>query len=1759
MSTKGWRAIVPVAVVFALSVCGCGDSKPFSASVQSISFLTETVPPADAGRLYNVVVAFASEGGAALPDRFELVAGVLPAGVTLDRDREDVDLDGLPDEDGDYTGNARLLGVPRQRGSYSFTIKAISTGDGGATPNPAQPDLAVTQPFSVNVGEGTIAILTPTAQEGTSDPAVPAFPAVVSFVNPANPEAFFSFPFLIAGGSNNNLATIYGPREWELSAFDVSVDPSDASTLRVDVDESSVPGAPANLSKFEQNFADGGVFVLQAGQQKVQLGGFQSPRGPVREDGPDAGDDIGTADPAFMASLLPDWFQEAGTPKNSRRDFADTQNLSGGDNTLGTDLPVIFTDYFDPGYESTTPPFAAKYPFTQDQYLNAFFVPYTAGVNLTPLSYRLIVEAVDTRGTPTNKLDDVIARKAYVVQVQIPDITVDTILLPAGQAGVLYTAQIAISGGVPPLFTDLEWVDGNNDLMATSGDPLTKDLFGVELDPRTWMFIGAPRAAAPDTVPATTTPDGPSVELTVRAWAQVMNPTQTGPALVPTGNAGERDGLLDPDGGGPAPAKSGRHHTYQVNFALPTAPSISNASLRAGIDGQAYPGDRIVGTGGVPLLAPYPPGFFDMAPGATYPSATAQRAYRWSSTYAQDLSFDPPLGPGKNPAAPGLPNTLTLVETETLATNGNITGTPFDRGFHPVQFTGLDFYVGNVATVPPSATAYQTVFQRTLALSISPDQAGYLRGVQASEGTGGVATGLLDSTAQMAEVRMTPIMLAAGLFSVDTGKTPVRFAGLPTQFDTLPVLLVNGGSDNHNRMSIPQIRGYWPAEQNKETQWYYYAGLGADQAWKHLQQEFTWIQSPDANHTRVFMWAEAPTILSYNSSTWNQRFQQLDFTKKRGVMILNPRTGRVHVPAILNPAADADHGVLFGAEFVTGGRNTASTGSYNYIESGLYMKYYYYNVRDSQHDRQAHLHGGSTYLQTYSSTNVQSPGGYYMNSIGRTATSVAMSMDGKWCATAIVGAPTQTILLWRTDNQPIPAAILGLTYAEGVPGMDEDGVTAFSNRAVLLKVGGQSASGTVITSNQRYLLPDSIMFVENGILFLNETQLDRVFGVSLIDGHLSSISINAARAQVNGAGVGPTVSATAGQFIPDNDCQVGCVAPQTVGTQYSFAGNKTAAGEEGPNKVAFVAGAAGVTGAYGYLMGGFRGALSDLTPATSYPRQGYASAANADMSLYYMALSTTGATGLEVSASTLRDLTGNDPDVTGDLLTPGRFGEELDRLVLSDDGNYVAVVREQMAGGTGSGVGYGVGGYMPSSLYGYYGSFAGYYPYILTSTTGQYDHWFPTQDLLVVSTDGSDMHSGTSGTQHVLFLGTGQQYTSAKGGMPTYAVQQPHLNAEGRRIHSLQFAPDGRRLIINYAGGTYYNPASGYGTGTNWQPFNPSYTSYGVGDEISLSFAFRTSAGGPVDFTSGSNITNNLSGLTGTSSIGQTTTPIGETTAQQCFWATFRSENGNFLYYISDQIDANLSFLAANRNHMVGFNITAAAINGRNPFTPFSTHPATVGFEQFDCNAWSYENRFAASPGGIASGTGQDAKGILCVIGSDASAGAGTATDLEVYVMNTNLGTNLTVLTSAVTTGTANAINHLYLSADGNVLAGQISRTAASSAGSRAVLNSNNDLFVVRNIQAVLGGAAPSAFIVSAAQSHGATVAFVGDGTSAGPQAIVFSAAPSSSSNTSWATRTLKAAPIAPGAVPTVLDSTTSHYAVLSGGRKLNDNATTAD
>ncbi|MHC4669240.1 MAG: hypothetical protein ACYTFD_12615, partial [Planctomycetota bacterium] len=301
---------------------GCGKGEAFRADLAAIELGPTSVGAGGAGLLYDTVVRFDTTGGAARPDKFEVKNGVLPPGVDLVRDRvlvtdrhggdgstrtfavsdpavdaanarvfidgdEAVDDDANPlwtysaatstvtlqsappansqvligyyDPDGQYTGYARLLGFPREQGAFAFTIKAISTGSLSPLAQAAeQPALATEADFAINIGEGAVNILTPTAAEGTTDPAVIPFPDVIDFVNPANPQAFFSFSFLIAGGSDNNINNVYISRELELSAFDTDVLAGTVG-LQFDSDESLTSG-----DKLETDFSDGGWFALAA-------------------------------------------------------------------------------------------------------------------------------------------------------------------------------------------------------------------------------------------------------------------------------------------------------------------------------------------------------------------------------------------------------------------------------------------------------------------------------------------------------------------------------------------------------------------------------------------------------------------------------------------------------------------------------------------------------------------------------------------------------------------------------------------------------------------------------------------------------------------------------------------------------------------------------------------------------------------------------------------------------------------------------------------------------------------------------------------------------------------------------------------------------------------------------------------------------------------------------------------------------------------------------------------------------------------------------------------------------------------------------------------------------------------------------------------------------------------------------------------------------------------------------------------------------
>ncbi|MHC4491531.1 MAG: hypothetical protein ACYTDU_07900 [Planctomycetota bacterium] len=1448
MLKTGWRATVLVALVL---VVGCGEDPAFQTDLATINFETTSVPAGGAGQLYNVVIRFATSGGAALPDQFELDAGALPLGVGLSRDREDNDFDGLPDQDSAFTGNARLLGFPRDPGTFAFRIKAISTGElAGLAQASSQPALAVAADFVIVVGEGAISILSPTAAEGTADPAVPAFPEVIDYVNPANAQAFFAYSFLIAGGSNNNNNVVYVPRELGLSSFDVALHLDDTDPLKQpgnhDTDESQFGAS----DKMNVDSADGGWFILQAGSSKVQVGGFQSPRGRVYNPAdPGAGGIDQHGDPAAPTpGYDPDWFQRAPgfvhmslggenfpvPPRDSRRDFNDSLGLAGGDTTLGTPLPVQFSDYFatvtvtkndageditpfeHPVYEGTHEGFVdpafgpqlkrRKYPFTSEQYFNAFFVPFVDGVDLTPLKYRLIVEAIDTRGTGT-PTDDIISRKAFLAQVRIPDIVIDTVALATGQAGVDYTEFALASGGVPPLSFELEVVDGNGNGVADLGHALSKELFGIELDVDTGQFFGVPRASS-------ITAGG--VDLTVRVYAAVMNPVQSAgnpPPAVPTGTSGEFDGALFPGG------ESGRHKTFTVHFDAASTPVVATTSLVPGVDGQPYPGDRLAGAGGVPRLIPYPVGFV-----GTYPSATATRSYEWATTYTLDASHPDPdndIG-NEGDTVQGLPNSLTLVGDPLAATNGSISGITYDRGFHTISVEAKDANVGDgtspVATpfdVPAGLGLFQQPFGRALTLSVSPDNALYLRGVQASEAAGGTPSGLLDDTKQIGEPRMVPMFLSAGLFSIDAGPAPQLFStDVPSTIDLLPIMLPNGGSDAHNRKSIPSISGFWPAESSKEPDWDY---LGATRAWNHLQQETVWAQAPNAAQTRVFLWAET-TIKQWSSSA----------TTGGCVLVLDPKTGLFHVPAILTNN-DSNHGSQFGAEAVIGGDATSGTGGGNVFYGGLYYKYYYYTVNDSRWDREVQIQGLGSYIESTGGSSATSTG-WYEQVQGRSATSLAMSADGLWCATAMPGGDEQKILLFRTDKQPIPAAIRGQTYVTALNGVDADG-SVLSNSACIIEPGGETADGQLINESQRYLLPDSLMFVRDGLLFLNETNLDYVFGISLADGHLSSKDLNA-RTAINSAGTGgQAVTSNDGQFVPDQDYLRGLQGGQYFSVQFAFKGNRPVAGSTGPDKVAFVAGDNKLLGV-----------LSDLSAQS---RDGYVMNANRNKSLFFLELAS-GATGLDLGNSTLNDLTGGDADIYGDLLTPGRLGEELDHVAVSDSGDFVAVVREMSVTQERD---LGGWGYMPS-FHSYYSSY--------TSTSSR-QGWMGNKDLLLISTRGDDMDSGSSlgtGDQHVLYIGSdsfNEGTTANPGGMPTYATGRSYLNSRFRRINGVTFGSDERTLIFNYSGqGTTRNPNYTGGNrsyGVNTGGFNSS-TFNSVGVQASLRLHFRTTTGGAINFSS---------------------------------------------------------------------------------------------------------------------------------------------------------------------------------------------------------------------------------------------------------------------------------------------------------------------
>jgi hypothetical protein len=270
---------------------------------------------------------------------------------------------------------------------------------------------------------------------------------------------------------------------------------------------------------------------------------------------------------------------------------------------------------------------------------------------------------------------------------------------------------------------------------------------------------------------------------------------------------------------------------------------------------------------------------------------------------------------------------------------------------------------------------------------------------------------------------------------------------------------------------------------------------------------------------------------------------------------------------------------------------------------------------------------------------------------------------------------------------------------------------------------------------------------------------------------------------------------------------------------------------------------------------------------------------------------------------------------------------------------------------------------------------------------------------------------------------------------------------------------------------------------------------------------------------------------------------------QQAFWTHFTSENGSFLYVVTDRW--------RDSNPIVGFNITADEINNHDPFVPFYVYDESdVGLELISVHSYPYESRFCAVPG----------SGIVCFIANDTSGKPDNEIDLEVYAFDANVGGTAEVLSSDVTPGTVNSINQMYLSTNANCLVFQRCPWAGSestygSAASRRELLGDNDLCVVTNVLGVVNnGDTPNCFVLSAGASHGHSVAFVGDNPdpTVTPAAVYFSSA-DAGSNATWTQRTLKSAQLAPGATIVEEDSTESFYEIMGAGRKVNDDPTTGN
>ncbi|MHC4957379.1 MAG: hypothetical protein ACYTGN_03315 [Planctomycetota bacterium] len=1642
--------------------------------------------------------------------RFELTRGQLPPGVSLVADV--VDDAGNPDPDGTPTGNARLLGFPRNGGDFDFTVKAIHTSGLSQANSGGDPALSAEAEYRMQVGAGAVNIITPTAAEGTSDPQVPAFPDVIDFVNPANPQAFFSFAFQTAGGSGFNDLNIYMPRELELSVFDADI-VDNGMPQTFDSDESAGSG-----NKFLADVSDGGLFVTPAGNSKVQVGGYQSPRATGAADGgviPPSGWTHRDENGNFIAGLDPDWFQPApgsgGAERNSRPSKYDPEDSeqtpaseaawkaqwTGGDDTLGTEMPVKFSDYFDPDYIDThhggpdNPSVRRKYPVVVEEYLNMFFLPST---DVTPLRYRIIVEAVDNGGTAGKKDDDYIERKSYIFQVKIPDIVIDTVELPSGVTGAHYNEYVNASGGVPPLSFELEFVDGDpSDQCATAGGDITTE-FGLWIVESTGQFIGVPRGT---TQTAAGAPLG-LCDLTVRVFASQMSTGQNGDSFT------SPDGCIEGDGKHPVTGKKGAHKTYQVGFAVPTVPMLETASLPPGKDVDEIPGldtysAQLKGADGVPLLFPYPVEY----DGLVYP-AEPQEHYGWQASYHKDESYPPAdrLSP-----TPGFPQKLFLEGDPQSSNNGRITGTPTDRGFHTMTIVQTDAFVGHVSNV---STSNGQVAQSQRVLSVSPDSGVYLRG-------SGEASGLVDASTQMKDSLMTPLFTSTALFSADTGETPVESSVMSDEVDILPLLLSHGGGANYNRRSYPSVSGYHPAEAASEP--HYARRLSGKGAWRHYQQEFTWLQDPSAAQRKVFLYASIETKKFNDGSTTSgylsQRYGAYDDQGVHGVLIVEPGGYHWSPCEIDNNSAD---GRQFGAAVVIQ-RPTSGSGyaAYSYNGTG-YWKWYYYPIHTyTRPDREALLYGVGSYIMSSTTASTSA------HATMRTATTVAMSADGAWCASAMPGAGIGKILVWRTtrsDDGNGGLKIDSVPFADGghiklLDGKDEDGVTVPATAAVF----------TIEDDTSNRLLADSLMFVDGGLLFMIHGQMSTIFGIDLVDGSIDSISLNGTTDASHGSG--PSATST-GMPMPDTDTLRAFVVNPNDSAQFLFAGDKPEPGTTGPDTIAFVAGAMRNSQSIGI----------DSGMESNHGIGGYFAVNNRNKAMMSLALATDANGGIDLAGSSLRDLTGNSSLVYGDLLAPGRDGEHLGFLNISDDGRYVAGVRD--ASGTSE--------WLSGSFVFVVPTYATYWQ-STSSFGGEVSH-----DLVLASTDGKSVINDDD--DDLGYFGT-RSVTVSNGSNPSmpYGHGANVINGRYRRVKNVRFGRDNASLFFDYSGGSTStrNPNMyGYLYGWLFDPADYNSSSFNGGAEqvVRIEFGPTVDMGSPSKYATNPLAIKEVKDEVG--SVGDETAPFGDMagTSDQWFHTSFLSYSGDFVYYISDPL--------TDRNFMIGFNITGADITSpegtvHKPFVPYFPHDDSIGFQQFDSVTFQFASRFAAGPGTF-KGPGYESN-VMFVIAS--AAGSNTsANDLEIYAFFADVGGLMYAISTPVTSGASNHLNYMTPSLDGNVLAFHRNTTSGNSSGGRKDLTTKSELCVCTNVHEVLRqlGTVTPATVSVVSGSIGASVAFVGEGTPAGPQAIVFS---HTGSGGDWDARQLKVAVMAENATADMLDAQASHYLVLAGTRNTADDPTT--